>query len=241
MVSNTTTLDVQAGTLQFNTSATSANLFTGTGGIVKANSGATVSLLQTNNGGFTSIKDWTLGSKVTLNGGTLSGGSSNGAQFQRLTSVTAIQVDAASVIAQASGGYGQYFVLEGTFTGTGGLTLNRQTPANDSSGSELNLKGNLSGYSGAVTVGGGDTIGTVIFGNATGWGSGSLSLSGTNSRALIGDKAATDFSSSWTGGSALSFTTGTLAATGAITVGPAPCSRSTMRRPMPFWSNPAAG
>ena len=143
-------------------------------------------------------------------------------------------------MAEASGGYGDCtFVLEGTFTGTGGLTLNRQTPANDSSGSELNLKGNLSGDVGAVTVGGGDTIGTVIFGNATGWGSGSLSLSGTNSRALIGDKAATDFSSSWTGGSALS-TTARWRPRERSRWAPAPCSRSTMRRPMPFWSNPAA-
>ncbi|MFO1491455.1 MAG: hypothetical protein U1F87_11200 [Kiritimatiellia bacterium] len=63
VTSNGTTLDVTAGTLQFNTSGTGANLFTGTGGVVKVGSGASASLVQTYNGGYVSARSWTLGSR----------------------------------------------------------------------------------------------------------------------------------------------------------------------------------
>ena len=216
VTSNSTTLDITAGTLQFNTSAASANLFTGTSGIVKTGSGSTLSINQTNSGGYTSVKDWTLGSKVILNGGTLYGGSSNGAQFQRLTSGTAIQVDAASSITQGSGNFSQNFTLEGAFTGSGGLTLNRAA----SNTRYLNLKGNMASYSGNVTIGTSTAAGGyVVFGHSSGWGSGTLSLSGAGSNVLIGDEAATAYNSGWTGGSALSYVSGTFAPGGAITVG----------------------
>ena len=162
------------------------------------------------------MKDWTLGSKVILNGGTLYGGSSNGAQFQRLTSGTAIQVDAASIITQGSGNFSQNFTVESAFSGSGGLTLNRAA----SNTRYLNLKGNMASFSGAVTIGATTaTGGYVVFGNSSGWGSGTLSLSGAGSNALIGDEAATAYNSGWTGGSALSYVSGTFAPAGAITVG----------------------
>ncbi|BCU77910.1 autotransporter-associated beta strand repeat-containing protein [Luteolibacter sp. LG18] len=215
VTSNSTTLEISAGTLRYDTAAASANLFTGTGGIVKVNSGATVSLQQTQNNAYTSVKDWTLGSKVTLNGGTLTGGSSGGGQFQRIPSTTVIQVDAASTIAQGFGGFSQNFTLDGTVTGTGNLALNRAA-SNDR---YLVLKGSMSGYSGNVTIGTSTATGYVVFGHSSGWGTGTLTLTGSGSTAVIGDEAATVVQSPWTGGSALGFTSGTLSTTAAVTVG----------------------
>ncbi len=215
VTSNTTTLDVTAGTFLFDTSAATANLYTGTGGIVKVGSSSTISLVQTNNGAYTSAKSWTLGSKVTLNGGALNGGSSNGGQFQRLTSTTAIQVDATSTIALSNGGFTQNFTIEGAFTGSGALNLNRA----NSNTRYLNLKGSMSGYSGNVTIGASTSTGYVLFGNSSGWGSGNLSLTGAGSRVTIGDEVATVYNSAWTGGSTLGYTSGTFAPAGTITLG----------------------
>ncbi len=220
VVSASTTLDVQAGTLQVNTSAASSDLFStaGTNGIVKVASGAIISLNQSNNGGYTSVKNWTLGSKLTLNGGTLNGGSSNGALFQRIPSTTAIQVDASSAISQATGNFSQNFVIEGDFTGSGALSLNRAASSGATGNRYLNLKGSMSGYSGNVTIGTSTSLGYVLFGNSTGWGTGSLTLSGAGSRVVIGDEAATAYNAGWTGGSGVSFVSGTFAPAGAITL-----------------------
>ncbi|OYV05248.1 MAG: hypothetical protein CFE26_12585, partial [Verrucomicrobiales bacterium VVV1] len=215
VTSNTTTLDVTAGTLQFDTAGTGANLFTGTGGIVKVGSSSATSLVQTYNGGYVGARSWTLGSKVTLNGGALNGGSTNGAFFTRLTSGTAVQVDAASTIAQSNGGFNQNFVIEGAFTGTAALNLNRA----NSNTRYLNHKGSMSGYSGNVTIGSTTAAGYVLFGHSSGWGSGNLSLTGSGSRVMIGDEVATVYNSSWTGGSTLGYTAGTFAPSGAITLG----------------------
>lgn len=215
VTSNNTTIDITGGTLQFNTSATGANLFTGTGGILKASSGGTLSLLQSYSGSYVAARSYTMGSKVILNGGTFTEGGSVGALFLRLTNATAIQVDAASTISQASGSFAQNWTIESAFTGTGALNLTR---AAASFNRFLNLKGDMSGYSGNVTVPTSTATGYVLFGHSSGWGSGTLSLSGAGSRVVIGDEAATAYNSNWTGGSTLSFVTGTLAPAGAITL-----------------------
>ena len=77
----------------------------------------------------------------------------------------------------------------------------------------------MSGYSGAVTVTTSTAPGYILFGNASGWGSGALTLSGAGSNVLIGDEAGTNYNGAYTGGSALAFTSGTLAPAGAVTVG----------------------
>ncbi|MGC4013514.1 MAG: hypothetical protein QM755_03195 [Luteolibacter sp.] len=117
IVSNSTTLDIQAGTFRYDTALATSSLFTGTGGIVKVGSGATLSIQQTQSSGYVAVRDWTLGTKVILNGGTFTGGSTNGGQFQRVPSGTAIQVDAASTISQGSGNFSQNFTFDGAFTG----------------------------------------------------------------------------------------------------------------------------
>ena len=215
VTSNNTLIDVTAGTLQFNTSGATANLFTGTGGTVKVGTGSTLSLLQSYSGGYTSARNWTLGSTLNLNGGTFNAGSSNGALFMRLLNTTAIEVNATSTIAQSSGNFSQLFTIESAFTGTAALNLNRAASNNR----YLNLKGDMSGYSGGVTIGTSTATGYVLFGNASGWGTGDLSLTGSGSRVMIGDQAATEYNSGWTGGSALSFISGTFAPTGTITLG----------------------
>jgi hypothetical protein len=215
VTSNNTTIDITAGTLQFNTSGTGANFFTGTGGILKASSGGTLSLLQTYGGGYVASRNYTMGSKVILNGGTFTEGGSIGALFVRLTSGTAIQVDASSTISQSSGSYAQNLTIEGAFTGSGALNLTR---AAASFNRYLNFKGDMSGYSGNVTVPTSTAPGYVLFGNSTGWGTGSLSLSGAGSRVVIGDEAATVYNALWTGGSTVSFVSGTFAPAGAITL-----------------------
>ncbi|MFO1491456.1 MAG: autotransporter-associated beta strand repeat-containing protein [Kiritimatiellia bacterium] len=78
----------------------------------------------------------------------------------------------------------------------------------------------MSGYSGNVTIGTSTATGYVVFGHSSGWGAGSLTLTGAGSNVLLGDEAATAYNAAWTGGSALSFVAGTLAPSSAITVGP---------------------
>ena len=190
-----------------------------TTGSVTMNSGTTLNLEQTESGGYQSVTIHNIGSGLTVNGATLTEGGSTGALFQRLVTPT-ITLIGANTFKQQYGGYGHYFSIEGTTTGTGTLALSRQTPSSSGT-STLNLKGDMSGYSGNITIStGGDALGgTVIFGNATGWGSGTLSLTGANSDVLIGDRAATAYNGLWTGGSALGFQTGTLSPAGLITVG----------------------
>ena len=215
VVSNNSTIDVTAGSLVFNTNGATANLFTGTGDVVKVETGGALSMVQNYSGSYVSANNWTFGSKVILNGGTFTAGSTNGALFERVTSGTAVEVDAASTISLSSGNYTQDATIEGTLTGTGNLALNRA----NSNVKYLNLKGDMSGYSGNVTIGTSTATGYVVFGNATGWGSGTLALTGSGSNVLLGDEAATAYNASWTGGSALSFVSGTLAPAGAVTIG----------------------
>ncbi|MFD0893920.1 autotransporter-associated beta strand repeat-containing protein [Luteolibacter ambystomatis] len=218
ITSANTTLEVVAGTLRYDTAAATASLFTGAGGIVKVDTTATLSLQQNQSAAYTSVRDWTLGTKINLVGGTLTGGSTNGGQFQRIPSGTAIQLDAGATtntISQGSGGFSQNFTLDGAITGAGSVTLARA----NSNDRYLVLKGSASGYSGNVTIGTSTASGYVVFGHATGWGTGTLTLTGAGSNAVIGDEAATVIQGAWTGGSALGFTSGTLSTTAAVTVG----------------------
>lgn len=218
VTSANTTLEVVAGTLRYDTAAATASLFTGAGGIVKVDTTATLSLQQTQALGYAAVKDWTLGTKINLVGGTLTGGSTTGGQFQRIPSATAIQLDAGATtntIAQGFGGFSQNFTLDGAITGAGSVTLNR-AGSNDR---YLVLKGSTSGYSGNVTIGTSTATGYVVFGNAAGWGTGTLTLTGAGSNVVLGDEAATVVQTAWTGGSAVGFTSGTLSTTAAVTVG----------------------
>lgn len=214
ITSANTTIDIQAGTFQYNTTQATTSLATGAGAVVKANAGTLLSLVQTNNNAYVPVRDWTVGSKIILNGGTLNGGSTNGGQFQRIPAATAIQVDASSTIAQSQGNFSQNLTIDGAVTGTGNLALNRAAGA----ARWFNMKGSMAGYSGNVTIGATTATGYNIFGNSTGWGSGTLTLSGVGSRLQLGDEAATAYIPQWTGGSALGFTAGTLSPAGSITL-----------------------
>ncbi len=209
-------LTVNGGTLKFDTSATSANLTSGASTSVTVNPGASINIVQTYASTYISARTYTLGSTLILNSGNLSGGSTNGALFERLLSATSISLTGASSISQSSGGYTQYFAIESAISGTGTLTLTRAS----SNVRLMNLKGSMAGYSGNVIIGSTTaTGGYVVFGNASGWGTGPLTLAGSGSNVLIGDEAATVYSTSWTGGSTPLFTSGTLTPTQMITVG----------------------
>ena len=209
-LSGTGTSGIGANSVQVNNSSTlnytggssNGTTYSFTTGTVTVASGSTLSLVAREDNGYGSAASYTVGSTLTMNGGTVRLGGDNGAFFQRIVAATSGSLTGANTITSNSGNFGQYQAIEGSISGTGTLAINRGSALG--SGRTINLKGNMSGYSGNVTVGtAADTVGAVTIGNATGWGSGNLSLTGAGSIALIGDRVATDFNGNWTGGSAL--------------------------------------
>lgn len=208
-------VSLTTGTLQFDNSGVGSATFLGAAATTTVASGTTLSLIQTYNGGYAGARTLTMGTSVTFNGGTMNLGSTNGALFSRIGSGTSLAIAGGTTIALSNGGFSQDVTIESAVTGTGALNLNR---ANTNT-KYLNLKGNMSGYSGNVTIGVSTAAGYVLFGHSSGWGTGSLTLTGSGSRVMIGDEVATAYNSGWTGSSTLGFTTGTFAPTNSITLG----------------------
>lgn len=210
-VNNSSTLNYTGGT-------TNGATYSFTTGTVTVASGSTLSLVAREDNGYGGAAIYTVGSSLTLNGGSVRLGGDNGAFFQRIGNATSWSLSGSNTINNGNGNFGQYQAIEGSISGSGTLAISRGSALG--SGRTINFKGSMAGYSGNVTVGtSADTVGAVTFGNSSGWGSGTLTLTGAGSNVLIGDRAATDLNSSWTGGSALSFTSGTLSPAGLITVG----------------------
>jgi autotransporter-associated beta strand protein len=208
-------LIVNAGaTATWDRSTTGSSLFTNAGAVVELRgtnvSTATLNLVQgyASSGTNTSLTI----PKVTLNYGTLLGGGSVGSQFSRLVGALEVIAGTTNTLRTSNGSYVRGLIIEGEVSGSGSLTIDR---AGNNSGSWIGFRGNMVGYSGAISTNASSqsSAGGTFFAGAGGWGSGLLTLgASTAGSAIIGDPGPSS------GGTA-AFVLGTMNIQGSATLG----------------------
>jgi autotransporter-associated beta strand protein len=211
-------LIVNAGaTATWDRSTTTSSLFTNAGAVVELRgtnlSTATLNLVQSY--ASTGTNAALTIPKVTLNYGTILGGASVGTQYSRLIGGLEVVAGTANTLRTSSGSYGRGLIIEGEVSGSGSLTIDRQ---GNGSGSWIGFRGNMVGYSGAISTNASSqsSAGYTFFGGAGGWGSGLLTLGASSAAStIIGDPGASVSSS----GGTPAFITGTMNIQGSATLG----------------------